>query len=273
MANNKSVLTNENEHEKKQTSSRQVPFAVVESYKTIRTNLSFLTSASDSKIICFSSANAGDGKSTTSVNVAIAFAQLGKKTLLIDADLRRSSVHKKLKLDSKPGLSNVLAGMVTFDEAVKKTGITLDVLTAGQIPPNPSETLGSAKFQELLKAAEEKYDHIIIDTPPINIVSDALIVGAITNGIVLVVKEGVNTIDEVEHAVSAANFAGIRILGVVMNGVNSKRGRYGYRKHYKKYGYRYGYKYGYKYGYRYGYTYGNNSKQSKLNSEQENARQ
>ncbi len=263
-----------NEQEKQavtNTGTNRVPFSVVEAYKTIRTNLSFLQTSSKSKTVTFTSPEAGDGKSTTSVNVAIAFAQLGEKTLLIDADLRKSSVHKKLKLEKAPGLSNVLAGMSTLEETVKHTSASLDVLTAGQIPPNPSELLSSNAFKELIAKAEQEYDHIIIDTPPVNIVSDALIVGAATNGIVLIVKEGFSTTDAVAHAISAAKFAEIEILGVVMNNVNAAGKNYGIGK-YKKYGYKYKNRYGYGYGY--GYSYGNNynlkNKKSKKKAEKNN---
>lgn len=240
---------------------RHVPFSVAEAYKTVRTNLSFLQTSSGSKTITFTSPEVSDGKSTTSVNVAIAFAQLGQKTLLIDADLRRSSVHKKLKIENTRGLSNVLAEMCTFDEAVKHTSSSLDVLTAGQIPPNPSELLSSAKFKELLKEAEKHYDHIVVDTPPINIVSDALIVGAATNGIVLIIKEGYSTTDAVAHAISAAKFADINILGVIINGVNSSGKRYGMGR-YGKYGSKY-----HRYGYSYGHTAASDKKDKKEKKE------
>ena len=247
----KQVVTN--------SSKNHVPFSVVEAYKTIRTNLSFLQTSSNSKTITFTSPEASDGKSTTSVNVAIAFAQLGEKTLLIDADLRKSSVHKKLKLEKTPGLSNVLAGMSGLDDAVKHTSASLDVLTSGQTPPNPSELLSSNAFKELIAKAEQEYNHIIVDTPPVNIVSDALIVGSVTNGIVLIIREGYSTTDAVAHAISSAKFADIDILGVVMNNVNASGKNYGIGK-YKKYGYKYKSRYGYGYGYSYGNNYNTKDK-------------
>lgn len=225
--------------------NRHVPFAVVEAYKTIRTNLTFLLSNKKSKVFGITSAEAGEGKSTTAINMAIAFSQLGDKVLLIDADMRRSSVHKKMRIENISGLSDVLAGFDNFDNTVKHISDTLDILTAGQVPPNPSELLGSATFKELVANVGEKYGYVIIDTPPVDVVTDALVIAPQTAGLVLVVKDGVTPTDAIKRTIEAAKFAEINILGAVMNGANSKSGRrYGYRK-YGKYGYQ---KYG-GYGY------------------------
>lgn len=232
--------------------SRHVPFAVVEAYKAIRTNLTFLLSSSDTKVFGITSPEAGEGKSTTSVNMAIAFSQLGDKVLLIDADMRKSSIHKKLKIENNIGLSNILAGFNSYKEAITNINETFDVITAGQVPPNPSELLGSARFKELVDAVGKEYSYVIIDTPPVDVVTDALVIAPQTAGLVLVVKDQITPTDSIERAIEAAKFANINILGAVMNAANPKTGRgYGYRK----YGYR---KYGYgKYGYRkYGYGYG-----------------
>lgn len=230
--------------------TRHVPFAVVEAYKTIRTNLTFLLSSSENKVFGITSPDAGDGKSTTAINMAIAFSQFGDKVLLIDADMRRSSVHKKLKIENNAGLSGVLAGFNNWQEVVTNISDSLDVITAGQVPPNPSELLGSARFEKLVEEVGQKYSYVIIDTPPIDVVSDALVIAPHTAGLVLVVKDQVTSTDAIKRTIEAAKFANINILGAVMNGANPKSGRrYGYRK-YGKYGYR---KYG-KYGYGYGYA-------------------
>ncbi len=236
--------------------TRHVPFAVIEAYKAIRTNLTFLLSDSEKKVFCITSPEAGEGKSTTAVNMAIAFSQLGDKVLLIDADLRRSSIHKKLKIENKAGLSGALAKFHKYSDVVTHISDTFDVLTAGQVPPNPSELLGSAGFKALVDDAAEKYSYVIIDTPPVDVVTDAWVIAPATAGVVLVVKDQVTPTDAIKRSIENANFAGINILGAVMNGANPKSGgKYGYKK-YRKYGYRrYGYrKYGYgKYGYGYGY--------------------
>ncbi|MBR4073398.1 MAG: CpsD/CapB family tyrosine-protein kinase [Clostridia bacterium] len=236
----------------------------------MRTNLMFLLAQQNGKIVAFTSSNASEGKSTTSVNVAIAFSQLGGKVLVVDADLRRSSIHKKLRLENEDGISNVLAGFSEFSKAVQSINPNLDVLTAGPIPPNPSELLGSPKLTELFDKLREEYDYIIIDTPPLNVVTDALLIGPKTDGIILVVRDEFTPHDTVKRAIDAAEFANIKILGAVMNGANPKVSRgYTYRRYsykYRSYGYGYGYGYGYRRrknksdGYGYGYGYGYNKK-------------
>lgn len=239
-----------------QSANKKVPFAVVESYKSIRTNLLFLLAQSGGKVIAFSSSNASEGKSTTAVNAAIAFSQLGGKVLLIDADLRRSSIHKKLKIDNQNGISNVLAGFSDFSGAVHVVNENFDVLTAGSIPPNPSELLGSKQFSDLITSLREQYDYIVIDTPPINIVSDALLIAPRTDGLILVIRDGFTPHDSIKRAIDAAEFANINILGAIMNGANPKSShRYTYRRY--SYGYKYS-RYGYGYGYGKDYSYGQN---------------
>ena len=238
-----------NDHASEQNGEKKVPFAVVEAYKALRTNLMFLLAQENGKVISFTSSNASEGKSTTSVNMAIAFSQLGGKVLIIDADLRRSSIHKKMHLKNDDGLSNVVVGFSKFEEAVQSANPNLDVLTAGPIPPNPSELLGSKAFEDFLNNIRNSYDYVIIDTPPLNIVTDALLIGPHTDGVVLVVRDGFTPHDTVKRAISAVEFANIKILGAVMNGITPKTGRYSYGK----YGYRYGRRRFYGYG---GYGYG-----------------
>lgn len=223
-------------------SSSRLPFAVVEAYKTIRTNLQFVVAGSKQKQIVISSPLMEEGKSTTAINMAIAFSQLGCKVLIIDADLRKPSVHKKLKIQNTNGLSTVLINMCPFEEAVEKINANLDVLTSGQLPPNPSELLGSESMTALLQSLEAKYDYVFIDTPPINIVSDALVLAPKTNGIVLVVRDHATTHDEMKKSVNYIDFAKTRLLGVILNGVTDVHSKK-YRSRYtKKYNYRYAYK-------------------------------
>lgn len=228
---NKNNVVNINE-------ARQVPFAVVEAYKAIRTNLTFLLSSSETKVFGITSPEAGEGKSTTAINMAIAFSQLSDKVLLIDADMRRSSVHKKLKIENDAGLSNILAGFNKYNEVINHISETLDVITAGQVPPNPSELLGSDRFKELIDKVGNEYSYVIIDTPPVDVVTDALVIAPQTAGLVLVVKDQVTPTDSINRAIEAANFAGINILGAVMNASNPKSVNFKYRKSgYSKYGY------------------------------------
>lgn len=213
--------------------NKKIPFAVVESYKAIRTNLSFLLPAAKSNVVAITSPNSGEGKSTTAANMSIAFAQLGERVLLIDADMRRASLHKKLKTENAEGLSNVLAGMAKVEDCIKQVNENFFFLPSGRIPPNPSELLGSAEFEKLIKKVSPVYSCVIIDTPPINVVSDTLIVAPQTAGIVLVVREGQTLNDDIKHVIDSAKLANIKILGAVINGVRQSTGT----------GYRYGSKY------------------------------
>ena len=246
--------------------SKKVPFAVAEAYKKIRTNIMFQLSQIDGKVIAVSSADIGEGKSTTSLNLAVTFSQTGGKTLLIDADLRRASLNKKMNMENKDGFSNILAGFSTVEKVMHHLSESLDVITAGPVPPNPSELLGSKRFVDFLAEARKQYDYIIIDTPPIDIVSDALVIAPHTDGVVMVVRMGYTAHYMLQRALDSAEFAKINILGVVANGVEMKAvrrynkswygryGRYGYGK-YGRYGGYGGYG-GYGYG-GYGYGYGN----------------
>ena len=154
---------------------KDAPFHIIESYKSIRTNLSFALSTVEKKTFVVSSANPGEGKSTTSANIAIAIAQSGSHVLLIDADMRKSVQHKIFELVNKKGLSTAVSKMHTPDECIQKNVMeNLDVMTAGPIPPNPSELLASEMMEQMLNELSEKYDAILIDTPPVNVVTDAM---------------------------------------------------------------------------------------------------
>lgn len=215
--------------------NKSVPFAVVEAYKTIRTNILFLLSQSDKKIIAISSSLKGEGKSTTSVNIAIALSLLNNKVLLIDCDLRKATIHKKLKLENTVGITSVLAGFSTLEEAIATINPHLSVITSGPIPPNAAELLSSKKMDELLDTLNEEYDYVIIDTPPINVVSDALVIAAKTSGLILVVKDNYIDHSDFERTLSSIELAGVRVLGAVLNGSNEQKS--------KSYRYKYIYKY------------------------------
>ena len=195
-----------------------IQFAVAESYKSIRTNLQFLLSSNPGcKVIAISSPQAGEGKSTNAINLAIAFSQLGKKVLLIDADLRRPSLYKKLRIANTDGLSGILAGFATVEDNIVTVNNSFDTLPSGAIPPNPSELLSSASFQRLLASMRLIYDYIIIDTPPAGIVSDALSIANETDGLLLVVKEKSTTHADLQKVLDNISLAGVRILGAILN--------------------------------------------------------
>ena len=143
-------------------------FAIVEGYKIARTNLVFSLTAMESNSVAVTSWSKGEGKSTATVNLAISFAKMGKRILLLDTDLRRPNLHNLLKLRNESGVSDIIAQFGDFEEAVHRDVIPcLDVLTSGAIPPNPSELLASPYFAELVKKAKAEYDYVITDTPPL----------------------------------------------------------------------------------------------------------
>lgn len=234
--------------------SQNPNFAIVEAYKTARVNMMFALAAADSKITTFTSCNPVDGKSTTAMNMAIAFAQTGKRTLLIDGDMRKPTVHSYLKLNNTAGLSSALGQFTTLEESITYGAMdSLDVITAGPIPPNPAELLMSPRMEEMLKSLSENYDYILIDSPPVNVVGDALILGKLSGGISFVIREGHTNHNDIARALQAIEFAGVKVLGFIKVGCAPRESKYG--GNYKKY--KYGGKYGSRYGgYGYGYGYG-----------------
>ena len=204
------------------------PFAVKEAYNALRTNLLYTLSPVNGKIVAITSANAGEGKSTVAVNLAITLSQMAAKVLLIDCDLRKPTVHKKLNLNNASGLSRFIVGFDTMADALKRKVLPdLDVMTSGPIPPNPSELLGSANMQAFLKKVSEYYDYIIIDTPPVNIVTDTVAMANFVSGIVLVAYYASTTTDDLKRAQEALQISNAKILGLVVSGVISKKRRGG----------------------------------------------
>lgn len=191
------------------------------------------------------SANPSEGKSVTVANLAVAVAQTDKKVLLIDADMRKPVQHKCFRLSNKVGLSDVITGDKPLDKALNRnvTG-SLDVLTSGTIPPNPSELLASRQMKELLETLKERYDMILIDCAPINVVSDVAGLSQEIAGVVMVVHYGSTTYPELDDAVNRLALANCNVLGFAVNEVSSKHGS-GYYSNYK---YKYKYKYDYQYG-------------------------
>lgn len=231
----------------------KTPFVITEAYKSTRTNIMFSVSGDKNgcKRIIVTSATPGDGKTTTCLNTAITFAQTGARVIIIDCDLRKPRIHKYLGLDKKNGLSSVLSGFITIDEAVNKNVRgTLDCITSGPIPPNPAELLSSEMMQELLDKLSEQYDYIFLDTPPVTVVTDACTMSKFVSGVVLVVRQNYTQHQGVADAVEALKFANAKILGFILNDSQTAVGGYGtYKAGYK-------YKYNYKYKYRYEYQYG-----------------
>lgn len=250
-------------------------FHVKEAYKALRTNIVFTIPHDAAKKIIVTSALAGEGKSTNCLNIAISFAQTGAKVILIDCDLRKPNVANLLNIVSTPGLSNVLANLNTIDSVIVHSDYAnLDVVPSGDMPPNPSELLGSQTMKDTLAKLSEIYDYIFLDTSPINIVTDAAVMSEMVDGVLLVVRQGRTDKESVAEAVKKLGFVDANILGFVLNGrltdlkVGYRYGKRGYYRYGKKMKYySHGYYGGYGgnggyggyggYGYGYGYGYGN----------------
>jgi capsular exopolysaccharide synthesis family protein len=197
---------------------------ISEAYRTLRTNIQFSSIDQALRVIMVSSSSPGEGKSTTSTNLAISYAQAENKVLLIDADLRKPSLHKIFFKSNLKGLSTVVSGQTYADSSIQATLVpNLSVLTSGPIPPNPSEMLGSKKMTSLLEELKRSYDIIIIDTPPALIVTDAQVVSTKCDGVVLVVRHGKVKRENAKKLKSLFDFVQARVLGVVLNDISKKQ--------------------------------------------------
>lgn len=232
-------------------------FYIQEAYNTLRTNIRFAIPGDGCKRLCLTSGVASEGKSTTILNLAISFAETGSKVLLIDADMRRPSQAKLLIEKATPGLSNVLAGLCSVDEAVRKNiRPNLDMIFSGEIPPNPLELLGHPRMKALIDEMSKQYDYILLDTPPVGVVSDACEVANVTDGVLFLVHQNRTEKDAVIHGVKQLELSNSRLLGFVMNGIIDEGAKR----------YRYRYRYRYKYGYHSKYAYAAPKKKQKSNT-------
>ena len=207
-----------------------------EAFRVLRTNLQFVDVDSAQKVFVLSSAMPAEGKTSTSINLALSLAQTGVKTLLIEGDLRRPRAAIRLERDGAVGVTNVLVGKVKLDEALQRDDLTgMDFLAAGPIPPNPAELLQSNAMAELLAEVRRRYDVVIIDAPPLLPVTDAALIAAQVDGAILVVRHGKATRDQVKLSHERLSQVDAKLVGSVVNMVPAKgRGGYGY-------GYGYGY--------------------------------
>lgn len=204
---------------------------ITEQYRLIRTNLLFSSVEKDIKLLVVTSPESGDGKSTTAANLAIVLAQQGKQVLLVDTDLRKPSVHYTFKASNLNGLTSVLTKERTLKEAIIKTSISnLFILTSGQIPPNPSELLGTKCMEMIMEEMKQQFDYVVFDTPPILAVTDAQIIANKCDGVVLVVASEKTHREKALKAKELLEKAKSCLLGVVINGVNSKKSDY-YRQY------------------------------------------
>lgn len=226
-------------------------FGAVEAYKIARTNIMFaLAAESGCRKIIITSALPSEGKTTGCINLATTFAQTDAKVLVIDADLRRPRVHQYLGEKSGEGLADLLAGFAEIGDVIRyHEQLDFDYIPAGHIPPNPAELLSSPRMRELLEEVGSVYDYIFLDTPPVTVVADVLVMAKFVSGVLVVTKQKQTPHEMLKKTVSALQFAHAKILGFLMNESPQKSRVY-----------RHGYKYGKKYGYGYGYGYGEQNK-------------
>lgn len=225
--------------EQKQTLHRNLGFIAAEQYKLLRANLQFtLPDEEKCRVVGVTSSVRGEGKSTTSINLAYSLAEDGKKVLLIDADMRLPSIAKKMEIQQTPGLSNILTDRTKAEIPICKSVHSENwyILPSGDIPPNPSELLGSKRMEKLLDTLSETFDFIVLDLPPINIVSDAMAVTSFIQGLIVVVREGYTERKELNNCMRQIQLSEIKLLGFVMNDVDNGDGSYKKYNH-KRYKY------------------------------------
>ena len=210
---------------RRQILNKNSNFMVREAYKSLRTNIRFLLHKEGCKKLCVVSGTAGEGKSITTLNLAISLAESGQRVLLIDADMRLPTQSRLLVEKMSPGLSNILAGLCTPEEAIRREIYpNLDVIFSGDVPPNPSELLGDPVTGELLQKMSDRYDYILVDTPPVGIVTDACVLANYLDGVLLLVRQGHAKKEEVRQSVRRLQMAGARVLGYVLNAVPTEIG-------------------------------------------------
>lgn len=218
---------------------KDLSFAAAEAYKLLRTNLLFaLPDEQVCRTVGLTSSFSGEGKSTTALNLAYVLAESGRRVLLVEGDMRLPTVSRRLGLDTAPGLSNLLAGLNAAGETIQPSGIheRLWVMASGDLPPNPSELLGSSRMEAALTELAPGYDFIVLDLPPVNAVADALVATRLTQGVLMVVRQNYASRRSVAEAMRQLQYAGANVLGFVLT-CSDKLSK---NKDYKKYGYEYG---------------------------------
>lgn len=211
-------------------------FLRAESYKVVRTNIMFSLPKTDKgRVIGVTSSIPNEGKTTNSINLALTFAQTGEKVVLIDCDLRKSRVHRYMKLDLGIGVSNYVCGYAEYDEIIRKGVGSLDVITAGEHTVNPVEILTSDRFRALIDRLAEEYDYVFIDSPPVSIVTDAVVLAQYCSGLVIVVKAEYTTYDVLDYTVENLRKSRSKILGFILTNAQDKKRPYRYDVYQKQY--------------------------------------
>lgn len=222
-------------------SVEQLKAPVAEAYRTLRTNLQFIQVDKPTKTLLITSAIRGEGKTTTSVNLGIILAQIGKKTLVVDTDLRRPRIHRAFNKSREVGLTNLLLGESCLEDMVIPTDIAnLTILPSGPLPPNPAELISSERMKHLIKYMESKYDIVLFDSPPLVAVTDAAILATEVDGLLLVVEASALPRELLKQGLERLNNVNANILGSVLNNVNLQKGSY-YYYYYHYYHYDYAY--------------------------------
>ena len=236
--NNKTVLFDP----KKMLLSDKSAFSVKEAYKTLRTNIMFSLPGKESKCIGVVSPDRGDGKSSVAINLAISFSQIRKKVIIVDCDLRLPTIATKLQIEPKPGLSNFLSGNQESDQPLirRSSEYGIDIMTAGDIPPDPTALLGSNQMTEFIMLLKKYYDYIILDFPPATIVSDSALLSKIVDGYLVVLRHNDSEFSKINETLRQMQFADAKILGFVYNGKEEHK-KYYKRGKYSKYYYNYYY--------------------------------
>ena len=205
----------------------------MEAYRSLRTSIQYSGIDTELKSLVVTSSIPGEGKSTVAANLAKSFSEMNKKVLLIDADLRKPTIHKKLQLSNQVGLSDLIVQKLSPSEVIQKVEDQFDVLTAGKIPPNPAELVGSEKMSQLLSYLKETYDYIMIDTPPVLSVTDPQLLALKADGTLMVIREGKARQKLILNAYKELKKLNINVIGSILNDCGQKMG--GYSQYYYQY--------------------------------------
>ena len=199
-----------------------------EAFRTIKTNIKYSSADKHKKVLLVTSTEAGEGKSTISSNLALSLSQDNKKVIIIDGDLRKPSVHKQFRISGSVGLTELLIGEEALEKIKHKINPYLDAIASGHIPPNPAELLASEEMEKVIEKLREEYDYVIIDTNPIGLVADAQILSSKVDGVILVARYEKTKKENLLSCEKMIDKVGGNTIGVVLNGIDEKRGKYYY---------------------------------------------